>query len=351
MAHLDRRGHQDYTISDFKYCSGKISELLVNRILGDFLSRDDIYMQESIMVLNAFKILPMNNILSLIFSQYFNGEDEIQSFELLMHEKDRLSDSFAEKMSELLQIMEPLNSIASEKSPKYKKQACLATAFIDNAFDEFKHIEELNRNLKRFKCNIESGVLLNNDRKLPIKRYIFQRDCLHSIDYLIHKYYDNKINELINTICIQIRHINNNIIPKMTISDPDIVYFFDIDSIKNDHLVYLHRMCVFINANNSNCQLSQFYENKNIVQRTNLVDYKKFLSKYILEIDILKYWEKYFGNIDFFQMAMILVANKIYYDHLCKKYKIIPHIDGGIEFILESFYILLDIPLYEFMFY
>jgi hypothetical protein len=153
------------------------------------------------------------------------------------------------------------------------------------------------------------------------------------INYIIASMFKDKINIILNLRGIQIEDAD-------IIYLRDIIYLQDTDS-ADSYITYLHRMNAFItqwHKKDLDCPLYKFYKNKSIIlSYIDLSEYKDFLLKHIIKIDIYSYWDTYFRDIEFYQMAIILIANKIHYDILCKKYEITPYEDGGISFLLESF--------------
>lgn len=341
-----------------KYIKEEISKYISGPLLDKFTNLDDIDLQESTMVANMLSmsanISILNYILAFIFKENFYYNKMIEMIEKGINKREELINSFENKVERLLQLTGELDSILSVQCPKYKSQALVIGAFIDTEFEEFLYLSE---DVKAYLCNVKSNIhsgikyythYYELTRYDTAKRYSFCRELL-PIDKIIDKYYTDEKQQLINNMTKKLKKINTMLNQKRisiiditlatdeSIIDSDVLYLKNINSITDDHLIYLYRMQEFIIRHykeNVDCPLYKFYNNRRIVLSMDLSEYKKFL---LLQIDIQEYWNIYFSNIEFFQMAMILIANKIHYDNLCKEYTITPHTDGGISFILESF--------------
>lgn len=344
-----------------KYIKGEISKYISGPLLDKFTNLDDIDLQESTMVANMLSmssnISILNYILASIFKENFYYNEMIEIIEKGINKREELINSFENKLERLLQLTGELDSILSVQCPKYKSQALVIRKFIDEEFEEFSYLsEDVGSYLRNIKSNIHSGIkyythYYESIRYDTAKRYSFCKELL-PIDKIIDKYYTDERHQLINNIDKKLKKVNimlnqNRICIISTsdlistsdenIIDSDVLYLRNPNSITDDHLIYLYRMQEFIIQHykeNVDCPLYKFYNNRRIVLSMDLSEYKKFL---LLQIDIQEYWNTYFRDIEFFQMAMILIANKIHYDNLCKEYTITPHTDGGISFILESF--------------
>jgi hypothetical protein len=346
-----------------KYIKDEISKYISGPLLDKFTNLDDIDLQESTMVANMLSmpsnISILNYILASIFKENFYYNEMIEMIEKDIDTREELINSFEIKLERLLQLTGELDSILSVQCPKYKSQALVIGKFIDEEFEEFSYLsEDVGSYLRKIKSNIHSGIkyytsYYESIRYDTIKRYSFCKELL-PIDKIIDKYYTDKKQQLTNNMTKKLKKINTilnqkrisiadtlNTLDALTtnenIIDSDVLYLRNPNSITDDHLIYLYRMQEFIIRHykeNVDCPLYTFYSNRRIVLSMDLSEYKKFL---LLQIDIQEYWNIYFSDIEFFQMAMILIANKIHYDNLCKEYTITPHTDGGISFLLESF--------------
>jgi hypothetical protein len=347
-----------------KYVKEEISKYISGPLLDKFTNLDDIDLQESTMVANMLSmsanISILNYILASIFKENFYYNEMIELIEKDINKREELINSFENKVERLLQLTGELDNILSVQCPKYKSQALVIGKFIDEEFEEFSYLsEDVGSYLRNTKSNIHSGIkyytqYYESNRYDTTKRYSFCKELL-PIDKIIDKYYKDKKQQLINNMTKKLKKINTMLNQKRmsiiditlatdialatdeNIIDSDVLYLRNPNFITDDHLIYLYRMQEFIIRHykeNVDCPLYKFYNNRRIVLSMDLSEYKKFL---LLQIDIQEYWNIYFSDIEFFQMAMILIANKIHYDNLCKEYTIMPHTDGGISFLLESF--------------
>jgi hypothetical protein len=351
-----------------KYIKEEISKYISGPLLDKFTNLDNIDLQESTMVANMLSmpsnISIFNYILASIFKENFYYNEMIEMIEKGINKREELINSFEIKVERLLQLTGELDSILSTQCPKYKNQALVIGEFIDEEFQEFSYLsEDVGSYVSNVKSNIHSGIkyythYYESIRYDTAKRYSFCKELL-PIDKIIDKYYTDEKQQLINNMTKKLKKINTILNQKRisididtlatdafitdenitdeNIIDTDVLYLRNQNSNTDDHLIYLYRMQEFIIRHykeNIDCPLYTFYSNRRIVLSMDLSEYKKFL---LLQIDIQEYWNIYFKDIEFFQMAMILIANKIHYDNLCKEYTIMPHTDGGISFLLDSF--------------
>uniref|UniRef100_A0A6C0I019 Uncharacterized protein n=1 Tax=viral metagenome TaxID=1070528 RepID=A0A6C0I019_9ZZZZ len=336
---------------DIKYIEEKISKYLASPLLDNFTNIDNIDLQGSTIATNIL-LMPnadINYIIASMFKDKINCIADIAYIEESIAKQEQLIASFENKVARLLQLTEELDIILSVQCPKYKSQSSIIIQFIDKEFHEFLYLDEdVKSYLHNIKSKIKSGIIYGNTNRSNTveRRYIFNKSFL-PIDKIIDKYYKNIHLQLVNHICNKITKINIILnLRGIQIEDAEIIYLRDIiylqdtDSADN-YITYLHRMDAFItqwHKKDLDCPLYKFYKNKSIIlSYIDLSEYKDFLLKHIIKIDIYSYWDTYFRDIEFYQMAIILIANKIHYDILCKKYEIAPYEDGGISFLLESF--------------
>jgi hypothetical protein len=327
-----------YSGKSIKDIENEISKFLSKPLLDDFTNIDSIYLQESTIVANML-LMPnvnINYIMASIFQDKFNCAADIAYIEDSIIKKQELITLFENKMVRLLELTRELDTILSVQCPKYKNQASIIIQFIDEEFNDFLYLDnDVQNYLSIIKSRIKSGIVYINT---TIKRYNFRKTSL-PIDKKIDRYYEDQYLQIVHSLCNKITDINI-MLNQREIQTEDIIYLLNTNSIKDNLMDYLHRMQSFITQwynKDIDCVLYKFYKNKSIVLSTDLFKYRDFLIKHIINIDIYDYWDTYFRDIEFYHMAIILIANKIHYNNLCKKYKIAPYEDEGISFLLESF--------------
>jgi hypothetical protein len=309
-----------------------------------------------------------NSILQDIFVNYIQRchfGNIIHSLNKNTQEKFNKSKILEKLIFELLEQIKLIMFVSHNKCPKYKeidaniKQIAnnIKTDFghmtftysemaMEMAMEEYGDSEAMNtpftsdqktQSMNDILDNIFTKTLhLYECNSFTEEEYNCEFSCLNGA---LTQYFDSEKESIIDDINAKIMQIMN-IFKKKHLGDlklpcgHSIISCFDKDNID---IHKLNDIIIFANEykyDKTPVEFIEFFEIIDKLQSMDLTIYQNYLYECNYKINIYKYWEMYFPDVQLLQHAIVLIAHKIHYDSLSKNDL---YNEEDTSFILSSF--------------